>query len=53
MDGRIEKSLAEHREIYDAIVRGDAPAADELTSEHVARALENLLKIINKDGKDK
>lgn len=53
VDGRIEKSLAEHREIYDAIVRGDAPAADELTSEHVARALENLLKIINKDGKDK
>jgi len=51
-DGRIERSLAEHREIYDAIVKGDAAAADALTSEHVERALENLLKIIAKDGKD-
>ena len=53
VDGRIEKSLAEHREIYDAIAKGDAAAADALTSEHVAHALENLLKIINNDGKDK
>ena len=52
-DGRIERSLAEHREIYDAIVRGDAAAADALMSEHVARALENLLTIITNDGKDK
>lgn len=52
-DGRIERSLAEHREIYDAITRGDAAAADALMSEHVARALENLLTIITKDGKDK
>ena len=50
VDGRIERSLSEHREIYDAIVRGDAAAADALTSEHVERALENLLKIMNKDG---
>ena len=53
VDGRIERSLSEHREIYDAIVRGDAAAADALMSEHVALALENLLKIINEDGKDK
>lgn len=53
VDGRIEKSLAEHREIYDAIAKGDAAAADELMSKHVERALENLLKIINKDGKEK
>ena len=51
-DGRIEKSLSEHREIYDAIVNGEADAADALTSEHVARALENLLEIISKKGKD-
>lgn len=50
VDGRIERSLSEHREIYDAIVRGDAAAADALTSEHVEQALENLLKIMNKDG---
>ena len=52
-DGRIERSLSEHREIYDAIVNGEADAADALTSEHVARALENLLEIISKKGKDK
>jgi DNA-binding GntR family transcriptional regulator len=31
VDGRIEKSLAEHREIYDAIVNGKADEADTLT----------------------
>ncbi len=46
VDGRIEKSLAEHREIYDAIERGDAQSADELMSAHVEHALQNLLTII-------
>jgi DNA-binding GntR family transcriptional regulator len=53
VDGRIEKSLSEHREIYDAIVNGKADEADTLTCEHVASALENLLEIISKKGKDK
>lgn len=51
--GRIDRSLAEHKEIYDAISEGNADAADALMSEHVERALENLLKIINKKEKDK
>lgn len=40
---RLEKSTAEHREILAAIERGDAQAADKLTSAHVAAALDNLL----------
>ena len=51
--GRIDRSLAEHKEIYDAISNGNADAADALMSEHVERALENLLKIINNNEKDK
>jgi DNA-binding GntR family transcriptional regulator len=50
--GRIDRSLAEHKEIYDAIASGNTDAADELMSKHVERALENLLKIINKNEKD-
>lgn len=53
VSGRIDRSLAEHKEIYDAIAKGNADAADALMSEHVERALENLLKIINKNEKDK
>ena len=53
VSGRIDRSLAEHKEIYDAIAKGNADAADELMSKHVERALENLLKIINKNEKDK
>ncbi len=53
VSGRIDRSLAEHKEIYDAIASGNADAADELMSKHVERALENLLKIINKNEKDK
>lgn len=45
-EGRIERSLSEHREIYDAIKRGDAQSADELMSTHVDHALQNLLTII-------
>ena len=42
---RLEKSIAEHREILDAIERGDAEAADRLTSAHVEAALKNLLLV--------
>jgi len=41
--GRLEKSVEEHREILDAILRSDAEAADHLTSAHVERALANML----------
>ena len=42
---RLEKSVAEHREILSAIERGDAEAADRLTSAHVEAALNNLLSV--------
>lgn len=44
--GRLESSVAEHREILNAILAGDGRLADELTSRHVERALENLAKTI-------
>lgn len=43
---RLEASVAEHREILDAILRGDADAADRLTSNHISAALENLLSAV-------
>ncbi len=48
VEGRIQKSLDEHREICYAIEKGDAVGADKLMSAHVERALENLLTIIKK-----
>lgn len=41
--GRLEKSVEEHREILDAILRHDADAAERLTSAHVEHALSNML----------
>ncbi len=46
VEGRLKKSLSEHREIYDAIKRADSQSADELMSAHVERALQNLLTIV-------
>ncbi len=43
--GRLEKSEAEHREILEAIRARDSEKADELTSLHVRRALENIISI--------
>ena len=49
--GRPEKSIAEHREILEAILRGDGEEADRLTSLHVKSAMENLvLQIKEKDS---
>ena len=42
---RTEKSANEHREILDAIERGDCDAADRLTSAHIEAALNNLLEV--------
>ena len=41
--GRLERSVAEHREILEAIEARDAELADRLTSRHVAAALDNIL----------
>ena len=46
VDGRIECSLAEHKEICDAIQSGNADAADSLMSAHVEHALQNMLTIL-------
>ena len=42
---RTEKSVKEHREILDAIERGDSEAADRLTSAHIEAALNNLIEV--------
>lgn len=44
--GRLESSVAEHREILNAILAGDGVLADELTSRHIERALKNLANTI-------
>ena len=43
--GRLEKSVSEHREIYEAIASRNGELADSLTSIHIERALNNMLKI--------
>lgn len=42
---RLEKSIAEHREILSAIESGDSEAADRVTSAHIEAALNNLLSV--------
>lgn len=49
--GRLEKSAEEHREILEAIKARNAEMADELTSLHVQRALENMLSGLGCDNK--
>ena len=41
--GRLEESVKEHREIFEAIAVGDSEGADRLTSRHITCALENIL----------
>ncbi len=41
--GRLEKTAEEHREILEAIKRGDAEEADRLTSDHIKCALNNMI----------
>ena len=40
---RVEKSIAEHREILEAIKKGDADEAERLTSLHIENAMTNVL----------
>lgn len=44
--GRAEVSVQEHRLICDAIVRGDADAAEALTVSHIENAYVNLCKVL-------
>ena len=50
VEGRLEKSISEHREILSALERRDADAADRLTSQHIEAALENLLAVADLEG---
>ena len=47
--GRLESSVGEHREILNAILASDAALADELTSRHIERALENLTNTLREE----
>ena len=49
--GRLECSVAEHREIYEAIASGNGELADTLTSLHVKRALDNMLSAFEAENK--
>ncbi len=42
VQGRTEKSVAEHREILEAILAGNSEEADRLTSLHIQRSMENI-----------
>ena len=48
--GRLEKSISEHRDIYNAIISGSADEADKLTSEHIEQAMKNTLSAIKSEG---
>ena len=41
--GRLEASVAEHRQILDAIARGDSAEADRLTSLHIEAATDSMM----------
>ena len=45
-EGRAAASVAEHRAICEAILRGDGDAAEQLTVEHIENAYLNLLKVL-------
>lgn len=43
VEGRTEKSVAEHREILEAILAGNSDEADRLTSLHIERSMKNII----------
>lgn len=49
VSGRVERSIDEHREILEAIERSDSALADELTSRHIERALENVILALREE----
>ena len=44
---RMEKSMKEHKDIYNAIVSGQAELASQLISEHIGRARDNMMERFN------
>ncbi len=49
---RAEKSIAEHRQILEAIEARDAKAAEKLTQNHIQKALSGILKGIERETKE-
>ncbi len=47
---RQEMSMKEHRQIFDAIVSGDADLASSLTANHILQAKNNMIKRLKKNG---
>ena len=47
---RLEKSIKEHKEIFNAIASGDAELASELITSHIIRAKENMVERLNYNG---
>lgn len=41
--GRLERSTEEHKEILEALIKGDGAEADRLTSQHIERAMNNMV----------
>jgi len=50
--GRAERSIQEHREILEAIASRDPKAAERLTQNHVKKALEGILKGLEREEKE-
>ena len=48
--GRVAKTMVEHRQIYEAIVSGDAALAEQLTARHIENAKEHMLRSVNYHG---
>ena len=50
--GRLTKTLDEHKEILNAVMTGNAEKAEQLTSAHIERAMENMLVVLaeNEEG---
>ena len=47
---RVTQTLREHREIYEAIVSGQAELAQELTTRHIENAKEHILRSVSQHG---
>ena len=50
VSGRLSDTTKEHREIFEAIKNGDSERADELTSLHIQKAIDNIILHSAKDG---
>jgi len=47
---RMERSIREHKAIFEAIASGDADLASELITQHIIRAKENMIARFSHDG---